>query len=33
MSRCCWWRRVYVLLTFIITRAFRIVEAQIPQRR
>jgi polar amino acid transport system permease protein len=24
---------IYVLLTFIITRAFRIVEAQIPQRR
>jgi polar amino acid transport system permease protein len=24
---------VYVILTFIITRAFRIVEAQVPQRR
>jgi polar amino acid transport system permease protein len=24
---------IYILLTFIITRAFRIVEAQIPQRR
>ena len=24
---------IYILLTFIITRVFRVVEAQIPQRR